>query len=94
MPQQLIYDFPDYKVIAGISLGIKNGEVLLDLNYLEDSKVDVDLNLVMNEDSEIIEIQGTAEGATFGREKLLELLDLGEKGILALIKIQKHELNI
>ena len=92
--QQLIYDFPDYKVLAGISIGIKNGQILLDLNYVEDSKVDVDFNLVMNEDSEIIEVQGTAEGATFTRKKLTEIMDLGEKGILELIQIQKKELNI
>ncbi len=92
--QQLIYDFLDYKVISAISLGIKNNQVLLDLNYGEDSKVDVDFNLIMNEDSEIIEIQGTAEGATFTKEKLNEIIELGEKGILELIKIQKRELNI
>lgn len=92
--QQLIYDFPDYKVISAISLGLKNDQVLLDLNYGEDSKVDVDFNLIMNEDSEIIEIQGTAEGAPFTREKLNEIIELGEKGILELIEIQKRELNI
>ena len=92
--QQLIYDFPDYKVLAAISLGVKNGQVLLDLNYQEDSKVDVDFKLVMNEDSEIIEVQGTAEGATFSRSKLIEILDLGEKGILELVRLQRKELNI
>jgi ribonuclease PH len=92
--QQLIHEFPDYKVIAAISLGLKNEQILLDLNYVEDSKVDVDFNLVMNEDLEIIEIQGTAEGATFTREKLSEIVELGEKGILELIQIQKQELNI
>ena len=92
--QQLIYDFPDYKVIAAISLGLKDNQVLLDLNYVEDSKVDVDFNLVMNEDSEIIEIQGTAEGATFTKKKLGEIIELGEKGILELIQIQKEELNL
>jgi len=92
--QQLIYEFPDYKVMAAISLGLKNDQMLLDLNYGEDSKVDVDFNLVMNEDSEIIEIQGTAEGATFTKEKLNEIMNLGEKGILELIQIQKKELNI
>jgi ribonuclease PH len=66
----------------------------LDLNYDEDSKVDVDFNLVMNENSEIIEIQGTAEGATFTKEKLKEIMDIGEKGILELVKIQKKELNL
>ncbi|MFX1568306.1 MAG: ribonuclease PH [Promethearchaeota archaeon] len=92
--QQLIYEFPDYKVTAAISLGIKNNQILLDLDYSEDSKVDVDFNLVMNENSEIIELQGTAEGATFTKENLREIIELGEKGILELIKIQKQELNL
>lgn len=92
--QQLIYNFPDYKVIAAISLGLKDGQVLLDLNYVEDSKVDVDFNMIMNEHSEIIEIQGTAEGAAFNKKELNEIIDLGEKGILELIKNQKEELNI
>lgn len=92
--EQLIYDFPDYKVMAAISLGIKDDQVLLDLNYAEDSKADVDFNLVMNENSEIIEIQGTAEGATFTKSKLDEIMELGEKGILDLIRIQKKVLNI
>ena len=92
--QQLIYDFPDYKVLAAISLGVKDGQVLLDLNYQEDSKVDVDFNLVMNEDSEIIEVQGTAEGASFSKKKLDQIMEIGTKGIQQLIEIQKEELNI
>ncbi|MFX1388564.1 MAG: ribonuclease PH [Promethearchaeota archaeon] len=92
--QQLIYEFPDYRVMAAISLGIKNNQILLDLNYIEDSKVDVDFNLVMNENSEIIEIQGTAEGTAFTINELNEIMKLGEKGILELVKIQKRELNI
>jgi ribonuclease PH len=92
--QQLIYDFPDYKVLAAISLGIKDSQILLDLNYAEDSKVDVDFNLVMNEDSEIIEVQGTAEGAAFNKDALNEIVELGEKGILELIQLQKEILNI
>ncbi len=92
--EQLIYEFPDYNVIAAISLGIKNNQILLDLDYSEDSKVDVDFNLVMNDNSEIIELQGTAEGATFTKKKLTEIVELGEKGILELIEIQKKELNL
>ncbi len=92
--EQLIYEFPDYKVVSAISLGVKNDQILLDLDYNEDSKADVDFNLVMNENSEIIEIQGTAEGATFSKEKLNKIVELGEKGILELIQIQKKELNI
>ena len=92
--QQLIYEFPDYKVVSAISLGVKNDKILLDLDYNEDSKVDVDFNLVMNEDSEIIEVQGTAEGATFSKDKLNEIIELGEKGVLELIQIQKKILNL
>lgn len=92
--EQRIYEFPDYKVTAGISLGLKNNKVLLDLNYEEDSKVDVDFNLVANEDLELIEIQGTAEGLPFNKEKLNEIIEAGEKGIMELIKIQKNVLNL
>ena len=92
--EHLIYEFPKYKTTAAISVGIKNDDLLLDLDYHEDSKVDVDFNLVMNEDLEYIEIQGTAEGATFNRDKLNELLSLGEKGISELIEIQKKVLNL
>ena len=92
--EQLLYEFPDYKVLAAISVGIKDSQILLDLNYGEDSKVDVDFNLVMNEDSEIIEVQGTAEGAAFSKDKLSEIIELGEKGVFELIQIQKEILNI
>ena len=92
--EQLIYDFPDYHVTAAISLGIKNDGILLDLNYEEDSKVDVDLNLVMNEQLDMIEIQGTAEGKAFNKEKLNEVLVVGEQGISELIELQKRVLNL
>ena len=92
--ERLIYEFPDYKITAAISVGVKDSELLLDLDYNEDSKVDVDFNLVMNEDLEYIEIQGTAEGATFSRKQLNEILKIGEKGISELIQIQKTELNL
>lgn len=92
--EQIIYSFPDYKVMAAISLGIKDDDILLDLNYREDSKVDVDINLIMNEDLEFIEIQGTAEGATFNKKQLNDVLEIGEKGIMELIQIQKKKLNL
>ena len=92
--EQIIHEFPDYKVTAAISLGIKNDQVILDLNYNEDSKVDVDFNLVLNEDLEFIEVQGTAERATFNKDKLIEILEVGQKGIMELINIQKKELNL
>ena len=92
--EHLIYKFPAYKVTAAISLGIKEEKVIMDLDYSEDSKVDVDVNIVMNEDLDFIEVQGTAEGAPFKKEKLNELLDISQKGIKELIALQKQELNI
>ena len=92
--EQRIYDFPDYKVTAAISLGITNGKVILDLNYEEDSKIDVDFNLVSNEDLDLIEIQGTAEGKPFNKQKLNEILDVGQVGLMELIKLQKQVLNL
>ena len=92
--EKLIYDFPNYNITAAVSLGIKEDNILLDLNYAEDSQVDVDLNLIMNENLEFLEIQGTAEGNPFNREQLNKLLDIGEKGLKELIKFQKKELNL
>ena len=80
--------------VAAISVGIVSGAVLLDLDYKEDSSCDTDLNLVMNEGGDIIEIQGTAEGVAFNKSQLSQMLDLGEKGILELIAIQKKCLNM
>ncbi|MHA1376599.1 MAG: ribonuclease PH, partial [Promethearchaeota archaeon] len=68
--------------------------VYLDLNYEEDSKVDVDFNIVQNEDQELLEIQGTAEGTPFNKKSLNDIINLGEKGISELIKIQKDILNL
>ncbi|MDA0237185.1 MAG: ribonuclease PH [Proteobacteria bacterium] len=79
--------------VAAISVGIVSGQVLLDLDYVEDSKCDTDLNLVMNEAGAIIEIQGTAEGVAFNKAQLANMLSYGEKGISELIAIQKMSLE-
>ncbi len=92
--EKRIYEFPKYSVTSAISLGIKSDDIIMDLNYEEDSTVDVDINIIMNENLELIEIQGTAEGAAFKKDKLFELLDVGEKGIVELIALQKKELNL
>jgi len=73
--------------VAAVSVGIVNGEFLLDLNYEEDSMAEVDMNIVMNDRGEFVEVQGTAEGKPFSREELNRLLDLGEKGIGKLIDL-------
>jgi ribonuclease PH len=67
--------------VAGVSLGIVDGEALLDLDYSEDSRAEVDLNIVMSGDGRLIEVQATAEGERYTREQLDDLLDLGAAGI-------------
>ena len=74
--------------VAGISVGIVNGVAILDLDYLEDSSADVDMNIVMGSSKEFIEIQGTGEEATYSRAQLNELLDLAEEGIEKLMELQ------
>ena len=75
--------------VAAVSLGIINQEVLLDLDYKEDSNADTDLNLVMTEDLDVIEIQGTAEEAPFSQDELNNMLDIGKVAINDIIEIQK-----
>jgi len=71
--------------VAAISVGILSGAPVLDLNYSEDAQADVDLNVVMNQEGDFIEIQGTAEGSTFSRDDLNSMLELAESGIQQLI---------
>ena len=75
--------------IAAVSVGVVQNEVLLDLNYDEDSQAQVDFNVVMNGAHEYVEIQGTAEQGTFTREAMNQLLELAEGGIAALLKLQR-----
>ncbi|HOE56616.1 MAG TPA: ribonuclease PH [Bacillota bacterium] len=79
--------------IAAVSVGIKDGEAILDLNYAEDSTCQVDMNLVMTDKGEFIEIQGTGEASPFNREQLQEMIELGEKGIKDLFEIQRRILG-
>jgi len=88
----LLTDDPLTGFVAAVSVGIYKGQPVLDLDYLEDSGADSDLNLVVAEGSKLIEIQGTAEKASFTRAELDALLDLGETGILQLISAQKAAL--
>jgi ribonuclease PH len=76
--------------VAAVSVGIVGKELLLDLNYGEDSSAEVDSNVVMTDKGEFIEVQGTAEGKTFTRAQLDQLLGLAEGGIKQLIALQ-HE---
>ncbi|MDB0066573.1 ribonuclease PH [Gammaproteobacteria bacterium] len=75
--------------VAAVSLGVLDGQVALDLDYKEDSSAEVDLNLVMTDNSEIIEIQGTGEEAPFNREQLDDMLNIGSAAIADIIQKQK-----
>jgi len=86
--------FPIVDYLAATSVGsVDEIGAVLDLNYIEDSAAAVDMNLVMTGNGQFVEIQGTGEEATFSRDELNQLLDLGEKGIRELIAIQKSVLG-
>jgi len=78
--------------VAAVSVGIVEGRPLLDLNYVEDSSADVDLNLVMTARGEFIEVQGTGERGTFTDDQLAAVLTLGKAGIRQLIAAQQTAL--
>ena len=80
--------------VAAVSVGIVQGQPLLDLNYAEDSQADVDFNVVMTAKGEFIEVQGTAEHAPFSESALAELLSLAKSGISEIIALQKEVLGI
>jgi ribonuclease PH len=79
--------------VAATSVGILNGTPILDLCYEEDSKAEVDMNVVMTGGGEFIEIQGTGERKSFTKEQMDGLMDLGKKGIADLVDIQKNLLK-
>ena len=80
--------------VAAVSVGILDGRPALDLDYREDSSADVDMNVVMDEDGNFVEIQGTAEGKNYSRDEMNTLLDLAEKGTEELIFFIKKLLEI
>jgi ribonuclease PH len=89
MQQGTLKKDPMRRMVAAISVGVVNGEALLDLDYSEDSHAEVDANVVMTDTGEFIEVQGTAEGKPFTRARLDELLSLAEKGIRELHELQR-----
>jgi len=79
--------------LAAISVGLVNGELLLDLDFQEDACADVDMNVVMTGSGRLVEIQGTAEKQPFSREEMTAMLDLAGEGIATLIDIQRQALG-
>jgi len=89
----LITKNPIKEMIASVSVGIHDGRALLDLNYLEDSTADTDMNVVMDSKNKFIEIQGTSEKHAFTYKELEDMLTLAKKGITELFKYQKEALG-
>ncbi len=85
----LIKDIPISDYVAATSVGIVKGEMLLDLCYEEDSRAEVDMNIVMTGSGEFIEIQGTAERKPFSKEKMDKMLGFAQKGIEDLFTVQR-----
>src|SRR4051812_47968219 len=87
--RDVIRTIPLSDYVAATSVGIVDGEALLDLAYDDDSRAEVDMNIVKTGDGRFIEVQGTAEALPFGRDALLNLLDLADRGIKQLVEKQK-----
>jgi ribonuclease PH len=84
---------PLFGQVAAVSVGMVNGRLLLDLDYREDSRAEIDMNLVMTAQGEFIEVQGTGERTTFDRARLDALLDIGTKGLTDLLAAQQAALE-
>ena len=91
--QHKLQVFPITDFIAAVSVGVVGEQPVLDLNYDEDSKAKVDMNLVMTGSGKYVELQGTGEEAPFDRRELNTMLELGEQGILEMIERQKEVLG-
>ncbi|HSI95896.1 MAG: ribonuclease PH [Methylophilaceae bacterium] len=94
LEKKLIAESPLKDFVAAISVGVFEGTPVLDLDYIEDSGCDTDMNVVMTGSGGFVEVQGTAEGAPFRREEMDAMLDLAQAGISQLIAKQKTALGL
>jgi ribonuclease PH len=92
--QGIVETMPINDYIAAVSVGISGNDIILDLDYEEDSKADVDMNVVMTGSGKFIEIQGTAELSPFDNSQMKRMLDLAKKGIKELVAKQKEVLKL
>ena len=81
---------PTFNYVGAVSVGIYRGQPVLDLDYAEDVLAETDMNVVMNEQGNFIEVQGTAEDGSFNRSQLNDMLTLAEAGIIQLIEMQRN----
>jgi len=93
LEERKITKSPVISEVAAVSVGLVDGAALLDLKYDEDSRAEVDMNVVCTGDGRFIEVQGTAEGAPFTREQMDSLLELASKGIAELITLQRQAIE-
>lgn len=93
LDQKIIDTMPLHHLVAGVSVGIVNGEPLLDLDYAEDSSAETDMNVVQTDRGQLLEVQATAEKNPFSRSLLERLLRLADKGIEEIIQAQKDVLK-
>jgi ribonuclease PH len=91
--KRLLRQWPLVSQLAAVSVGVVDGEVLCDLDYSEDSRAEVDFNVVMTGEGRFVEVQGTSEGEPFDRERLDLMLASGDRGIRALFELQKAALE-
>ena len=90
MAAGLILTHPVIDHLAAVSVGVIDGESRLDLPYEEDSRAEVDMNVVMRGDGRLVEVQGTAEQEAFSRGELDEMLDLATTGIDRIVELQRE----
>jgi ribonuclease PH len=93
MDNGVIDQMPLKHLVSAVSVGIVEGDILLDLDYIEDSNAETDMNVVETDSGQIVEIQATAEKAPFTKKELNALLDLADKGIQTLITVQREILK-
>lgn len=92
--RKMVKKNPFKQLIASVSVGIYEGQPVLDLDYIEDSNAETDMNVVMTQNGEFIEVQGTAEAAPFNLNELNQMLTMAQKGILQLVDKQRALLGI
>ncbi|MEM7308415.1 MAG: ribonuclease PH [Planctomycetota bacterium] len=92
--KRVVRDWPLRTQLGAVSVGVVDGQAVCDLDYSEDSGADVDMNLVMTGEGEFVEIQGSAEGATFSRKLLDDMLAAGQAGIERIFELQREALGL
>ena len=91
--RKMITEDPLLHLIASVSVGMYNGHAVLDLDYAEDSSAETDMNVIMTEQGDYVEVQGTAEAKPFKAEELQQMLDLARRGTENLVRVQKMALS-